>query len=203
MMKIGIIGVGMVGDPLAALWSAAGHEVFVSSRHPETLTAPRGGHKGSVEEACSFGDIILLAIPFHAVQQLSPAVKQSLVGKIVMDANNAIPRRDGKVASDAHASGLGSGTWTAEQLPGARIVKAFNTWPFYRLKVQPGASGQPGVPLASDDVEALEIVAQLVRDAGLEPVIVGSLKDSARIDMGQPMWNSDATADQIKEHFEL
>ena len=202
VMKIGIIGMGMVGEPLAARWSAAGHRVFVSSRHPEALNAPAGGYKGTVEEACSFADVVLLAIPFAGVQNLSPAVRKSLVGKIVMDANNAFPHRDGQVAVDVHAGGLGSGTWTAAQLSGARIVKAFNTWPFYRLTIKPGQPGQPGVPIASDDSAALETVAQLVQDAGLEPVIMGSLQHSAKLD-AMVQTHGGATAERIRQDFEL
>ena len=199
VLKIGIIGVGMVGGPLSSLWAAAGHQVMISSRHPETLTPPPGATKGTVAEVCNFGDIVLLAIPFGATASLPENCKQSLIGKVVVDANNAFPHRDGQAAVEAHASGDGSGTWTANQLPGARIVKAFNTFPFFAVQVVPGKPGQAAVPIAADDEEALEIATQLVRDAGLDPVVVGSLADSARFDAGQPAGpNSRLTEPQLR-----
>ena len=155
-LRIGLIGVGMVGEPLSLLWASAGHEVFVSSRHPERLQAPAGGYKGSVLEAVRFADVLLLAIPFSAVPHLPAEVKQAMVGKIVIDANNAWKGREGAAAAEAHATGLGSAVWTASQLPGARIVKAFNTWPFFRYSqysVLP-VEQRPAVPIAGDDGDA-------------------------------------------------
>ena len=180
-LKIGCIGVGMVGGPLSAQWSAAGHSVFVSSRNPDTLEAPPGGSKGTVLEAVQFADIVLLAIPFSSVPHLPQDVKDALDGKIVLDANNCWPGREGQAAAEALASGKGSGVWTAGQLPGARIVKAFNTWPFFRMRIDRGAANQPAVPLASDDEEAMAVAQQLVVDAGLEAVVVPGGLEAARV----------------------
>ena len=85
-LKIALIGVGMVGGPLAQLWQAAGHDVFVSSRHPEQLAPPPGVQKGTVFDAVSFADVILLAIPFSSVPVLPEDVKAAMAGKIVLDA---------------------------------------------------------------------------------------------------------------------
>jgi hypothetical protein len=186
-IKIGCIGVGMVGGPLSAEWSAAGHSVFVSSRNPDALEAPPGGSKGTVLEAVQFADVVLLAIPFSAVPHLSQEVKDALDGKIVLDANNCWRGREGQAAAEALASGKGSGVWTAGQLPGARIVKAFNTWPFFRMRIDRGAVNQPAVPLASDDEEAMAVAQRLVVDAGLEAVVVpGGLEAARAFDVETP-----------------
>ena len=179
----------MVGGPLSQLWARAGHEVFISSRHPEALQPPAGGRKGSVLEAVRFADVLLLAIPFSSVPHLPAEVKEAMVGKVVIDANNAWIGREGAAAAEAHATGLGSGAWTAQQLPGARIVKGFNTWPFFRYSDYAAlpAEQRPAVPLAADDAAALEIVVQLVRDAQMAPVVApGGLAAAARFDVDTP-----------------
>ena len=158
----------MVGGPLSNMWSHAGHQVFVCSRHPENLTAPPNGFKGTVLEAVQFADVILLAIPFGATRKLSDEVKSNMIGKIVIDANNAWERRDGPDAIEAKSTKQGTGVWTASILPGTKVVKAFNTWPFFRMQINPGQLNQPAVPIAADDEEAARIGLQLVKDAGLE-----------------------------------
>ena len=190
-LKIGMIGVGMVGGPLSYLWSQAGHQVFVSSRHPENLTAPPGGQKGRVIDAVNFADVILLAIPFSKVPYLSDEVKAAMAGKVVLDATNAWKGREGPAAAEAHASGLGSGVWVAGHLPKtAKVVKAFNTWPFFQYQryaaLPPGQV--PGVPLAGDDAEAVRVAARLVKDARMEPVVVdGGLKATVQFDAEGPL----------------
>jgi predicted dinucleotide-binding enzyme len=207
-IKIGVIGVGMVGGPLSSLWAQAGHEVLVSSRNPSSLTAPEpNGRVGTPEEAAAFGDVVLLAIPFSATASLSAACKAAMDGKVVIDANNAFPHRDGDAAVEALGSGAGSGSWTAAQLPsGCRVVKAFNTWPFFRMAVNPGRAGQPCVPVASDDDGALQLVAKLVADAGLDAVpLTGlGLKASAHFDAGTPIGpNSGVVEAQVRAHLGL
>lgn len=197
-MKIGIIGAGKIGGTLAKLWTAEGHEVCVSSRRPEQIDAPDGVRAVSIESAAEFGDAVLLAVPFTAPQNFSETVKEQLAGKVVIDANNAIPRRDGDDAQAVLNDGEGSGTWTANQLPGARVVKAFNTVHF-GVMLDPPDGGPVAVPLASDDQEALDVVAGLVRDAGMEPVVVGTLQDSARFDFGTEVWNTSATATELRK----
>lgn len=202
-MKIGIIGAGMIGGTLAELWARAGHQVWVSSRHPETLSPPAGVLATTIERAVELGEAVLLAVPFAATAALDAGVKASLRGKVVLDANNPIARRDGAVAQQVVDGGQGSATWTAAQLPEVRVVKAFNTVYFKVMLAQGGRPerGRPepvGVPLAGDDAEALAIAAKLVSEAGMAPVIVGDASTSARFDPGTPLWNSSMTAAQLR-----
>ncbi|MBI4820373.1 MAG: NADPH-dependent F420 reductase [Deltaproteobacteria bacterium] len=201
-MRIGIIGSGMMGATLAKLWVKAGHEVLLSSRHPDGLSPiVRGiGVKacaGSVAEAAAFGDAVLLAVPFHAYPSLGAAIAPALVMKLVLDAGNPIERRDGTMAKES--ADAGSGLYTARQFPGAHVVKAYNTIYFVTLE---RASGRPpprvGVPLAGDDQGALEIAKRLVEDSGFEPVVVGSLSRARDFDPGTPAWNSGKTAAELR-----
>jgi 8-hydroxy-5-deazaflavin:NADPH oxidoreductase len=208
-MKIGIVGSGNIGGALGVLWTKAGHEVLYSSRHPEKLEAlaKRSGPRaraGSVEDAARFGDVILLAVPYGALPMLGPQLAPLLRGKLVLDACNPHPRRDGEAASAVLASGLGAGAGTARYLPGARLVRAFNTvWSRTLEKGAHRAGDQVGIPLASDEVEALDQAAQLVRDAGFDPVRVGPLTAATRFDVGSRVYNTGMSGAEVRRVLAL
>ncbi|MBN1206070.1 MAG: NADPH-dependent F420 reductase [Myxococcaceae bacterium] len=177
-MKIGIIGSGMIGATSARLFVKAGHEVAISnSRGPESLKGlvqelgPRA-RATSVEEAAAFGELVLLAIPLKAYDTLPRA---QLSGKIVIDAMNYYPQRDGQL----DFKGGSSSQFVAQQLPGARVVKTFNTMYFKPL----GEEGKPGAPLedrlvlfvAGDDAEARQTVSRLIEQIGFTPIDTGTL----------------------------
>lgn len=129
-MKIGIIGSGNIGATLGQHWASAGHQVMFSSRHPEELKSMAdrvGAQVGATEEAARFGEVILLATPFgknaEVAQQVGP-----LDGKVLIDATNPYPQRDGEVAQRViDNEALTATGWTAQQFSGARVVKAFNS----------------------------------------------------------------------------
>ncbi len=207
-MKIGIIGAGMIGETLGRLWAKAGHEVKWSSRHPDQLVplvedVGANSSAGTVEEAAEFGEVILLAIPMIGVHQLSETIGDAVAGKVVLDANNPIESREPGVVAEIEEMGEGSGAYTASKLPDARVVKAFNTVYFKVMKTQcdlPDGE-KVGVPLATDDAEAMEVAAQLVRDAGMTPVEVGALAEAKRFEPGTPLWNSSATAREVRQQL--
>ena len=206
-MRIGIIGTGHIGSHLASEWAKAGHEVMISSRHPDQLKGltKKLGPKvkaGTPEEAATFGEIILLSIPFGEIAHLSKEVLASLKGKIVMDTCNPYIERDKEAAAEALSAPTGSGVWTAKHLPGAKVVKAFNTIYAEELKSEAHRKGDPiGVPLASDHQDALEIVSMLVIDAGCGPHIVGELHRAKEFDNGTEVYGSGVSVNELKKIF--
>src|SRR5262245_62134525 len=129
-MKIGIIGAGHIGGAIGGLWIKAGHPVFFSSRHPEELqdlVARLGplAQAGTVDKAIAFGDVVFIAVPYGALPQIGRDYGKSLAGKIVLDANNAVASRDGAIADEVERNGIG--VISQKYLPGARLVRAFNT----------------------------------------------------------------------------
>lgn len=206
-MRIGVLGAGMIGATVGRLWARAGHEVMLSSRHPESLgpvVASLGEHgrSGTPEAAAAFGEVVLLAVPFGALVDLAPRIAPALAGKVTLDAANPFPARDGIAAAEAIRDGRGSGRWTAERLPDARVVKAFNTNFFQILQTEAHRAGDRlGVPLASDDAGALEVAARLVRDAGFEPVVIGPLDRARDLDPESPIWNKGMSARALRHHF--
>jgi predicted dinucleotide-binding enzyme len=208
-MRIGILGAGNIGGILGRLWCGAGHEVCFGTRHPAALKeivaelGPRA-RAGTSADAIGFGPVILLAVPLKATPQLGREFGRQLAGKVVLDATNPYPDRDGELAHEARADGRGSGTWTAEQLRGATIVKAFNTVYFKTLGTEAHReTNRIGIPLAGDDKSALETAAKLVSEAGFDPVIVGALDRSREFDVGTPVYNSGLGGAELRHRLNL
>lgn len=205
-MRIGIIGAGKIGGAVGTQWAKAGHEILFSSRHPEQLQdlVAKAGPKakaGTPEEAAKFGDVVFLAVPYGAIPEIGKSYGALLKGKVVLDACNPREQRDGAMANDAIAKG--AGVATAEYLPGARIVRAFNAIGWNQIPNEAHRAGEKvGIPLVGDDAQALKIASQLVQDAGFDPVVVGGLERSKEFGMGSPV-RGGMTAREIKQVLKL
>ncbi len=207
--KIGIVGSGRIGGTLGILLAKAGHEVLYSSRHPDTLKdlVKASGSRtciGTVAEAIAFGDVIVLSVPLKAIPEFDSKIKEALKGKIVIDTSNPYPERDGVIAEEARKDPGGMGIFVARLLPGARIVRAFNTVYFEDLKRTKTPGGEKiGIPIAGDDPDGVKFVTGLVEDAGLDPVVVGGLSTSKLFDVGTVVYATSAPARTIRERLIL
>jgi len=206
-MKLGFIGSGNIGGAIGELMARAGHEVFFSSRNPDNLKplVARVGARaraGTPKEAIAFADVVFLGVPYSSMPQIGQDYAAALKGKIVIDAGNPNPRRDGAIAEAAVAKGAGLAT--QEHLPGARIVRAFNQLNNKVFLSQAHRAGEKvAVPLGGDDKEALAVVSRLVTDAGFDPVIVGSLADSKSFDSSAPIFLKTLTARELRVALKL
>jgi len=206
-LKIGIIGTGQIGGTLATLWVKAGHEVLMSSRHPDELRplaqslGPRA-HVGTPREAALFGDVVLVSVPYAALPEIGRDLRKELAGKIVLDTGNPYPQRDGEMAVEARRKG--TGVASAEYLPGVRLVRAFNAINSGDLKSEAHRKGEPiAIPLAGDDPEALQVAQRLVIDAGFAPVVVGPLSRAREFDVGTNVYTRLLTAPQLRQALGL
>ena len=200
-MKIGIIGSGNIGANAARLFVRAGHEVALSnSRGGQSLDALVGELGGkskaaTIEKAARFGEVVLVAIPFGKFRTL-PA--NAFEGKVVIDAGNYYPERDGRFA-ELDRDETTSSELMASQLKGARLVKGFNTIYFKHLATQ-GDSSRPleerrAIFIAGDDSGAKEIVARLIAEIGFSAVDTGFLHEGGRRQQpGTAVYNKDVTA---------
>jgi predicted dinucleotide-binding enzyme len=167
--------------------------------HDKALAAKLGGgaRAGTTREAVAFGDVLLLAVPWRAFPDLSKEIGPAMKGKIVVDASNPIVGRDGEVATQAREKGAGLAA--AEYFPGARIVRAFNAIGFARLPEFASRPGERvGMPMAADDQKAYAVAAGLVRDVGLEPVLVGPLAMGKYLIPGTPL-AGERSAEEIRK----
>lgn len=200
-MKIGVIGSGNVGAAIGASWVRAGHEVMFSSRHIEhdrKLAADLGGgaRAGTPHEAAAFGDVILVAVPYRALPDIGRDMADLIAGKVVIDASNPFPNRDGEIADWAREKGAGLAS--AELLSGARIVRAFNAIGAARMGSAYREPGVVGMPIAGDDAEAVAIASDLIRDVGYEPVLIGNL-DRGRYLVPGTLLAGEHSAEEIRE----
>lgn len=202
-MKIGIIGAGNIGGTLTRLWAAAGYEILVSSRHPGELTAlvkEAGDHAsaGSVEDAAEFGEVVFLAMPLKGVVDTLPKIQSVLAGKVILDAMNPFPNRDGDIALDIQRRGIASGVATQERLPDSTVVRAFSSIRFRDLQTEHHRNGDRlAVPIAGDDPAAKDVATKLVRDAGFVAYDIGTLAESRPLDPGGVLFVQALTHDQV------
>jgi len=206
-MPIGTIGAGHIGSTIGGLWVKSGYKVFFSSRHPEALkdlVASLGplAQAGTVDQAIAFGNVVLITVPYGALPQIGRDHATELKGKIVLDTCNAVAARDGTIADEVEANGIG--VTSQKYLPGTRLVRAFNTMSY---KIFANEANRPdprlAVPIAGDDAEAVRVAAGLVRDAGFDPVIIGKLADAKLFQRGGPGWMQQVSAAELKQKLSL
>ena len=203
-MKIGVLGAGNIGAVAARLFVAAGHDVAVSnSRGPESLEpllnelGPQA-HAMTVAGAVGFGEVILLAVPWHAPEALPHP--ELLRNKIVIDAMNPYRPEGGFYDLE----GSTSSEIVLKRMPGARLVKAFNTIYYVHLADR----GRKDLPveerhtiyLAGDDQEAKSVVAGLIEEIGFAAVDTGSLREGGRLqEPNSPIYNQTYNAREARE----
>jgi predicted dinucleotide-binding enzyme len=200
--KIGIIGTGRIGSALARAWVKAGHEVFVSTRHPEELqglVAELGphAHAGTPRQAAAFGSVVLVSIPYGAMPQIGMDLRAELAGKVILDTSNPSERRDGALATEWLKKG--AGVATAELLHNTRVVRAFNC--IGAASLASDGFRQPNhlaIPIGGDDAAALAIAERLIREIGFDPVMIGSLARTRVFDLGQPLATGSLTATEMR-----
>jgi 8-hydroxy-5-deazaflavin:NADPH oxidoreductase len=173
-MKIGIIGSGNMGRTLGLFWMEHGHEVFFGSRGRKDIDYIREVYSGplnhgSIHEAITFGEVLFYSLRDTMPTAVAPA--ELWWGKIVIDCNN------GPIPPDFNypAQQQSYTERYQENIPEAKIVKAFNTNAQELFNHSPGLLHENDVIglMAGDDPEAKQIVATLLRDAGLKPIDAG------------------------------
>lgn len=189
-LKIGIIGSGRVGSALGKAWLNAGHQVMFSSQHLEddkAFVATLGSNAlaGTPTDAAQYGDVLLVAVPYSALPSLGRELGNIIKDKIIIDACNPIVTRDGEMA--AAARDKGAGLASSEFLPNTRIVRTFNAIPAAKMAEAASKQANFGMPMASDDASAIQIVSRLVRDAGYEPTLIGKLAMGKYLLPGTPL----------------
>src|ERR1051325_2363823 len=204
-LKIATIGAGREGGALGTLFAKAGHPVMFSSRHPEQLndlvaSAGPNAKAGTVQQAIDFADVVLLVVPYTAVEQIGREHGKALATKpLVIDVSNPIPRRDGEELVKSVEQQGGAGLATAKMLPGSHVVRAFNAIGSAQLAQLANRPGEPGgVPIAGEDQKAVQLASQLIRQIGFEPVVVGGLAMGKHLVPGTPLAGVH-TPDEIRQ----
>jgi 8-hydroxy-5-deazaflavin:NADPH oxidoreductase len=202
-MKVGIVGSGEVARALGTGFVATGHDVKLGTRSSPDANlqswAQKSGPKGSVgtlSEAASFGDVVVLATLGVAVREAIPAAGVSnFDGKVVIDVTN--PLRDGSdgMPDLAWTNGASNGESVQALLPKAHVVKAFNIIgnPHMFRPTFPG--GPPDMFIAGNDAEAKKKVAEILKEFGWPSVIdIGGIERARQLESLCILWVRSAIA---------
>jgi predicted dinucleotide-binding enzyme len=187
---VAIIGAGTIGGRLAANFAAGGQDFLLAGRDQDAarkIASGLGGHAEavSVDEAVERAGVLVVAVWLDDFRQFIAQYGQRLAGKVIVDPSNPVgPDGDGgyrKVIGEQESSGQ----ILAGLLPaGARLVKAFGTLSSGTLSAAARREPERAVQFyAADDDAAGEEVADLIRAGGFDPVRVGGLDQSIRIEM--------------------
>ena len=198
-----MIGAGKIGTSVARAAVNAGYNVVLAnSRGPESLTdvvaqlGPRA-RAATAHEAAEAGDLVLIAVPLHARESVPV---EPLKGKVVIDANNYYPQRDGRSeALDTNASTTSE--LRQEHLPESHVVKAFNN--IYAGDIPThgtpaGTENRRALPIWGNHAEATSAVAQFLDSLGYDAVDLGPLEESWRVERDTPAYGKRTTADELR-----
>ncbi|TYP75251.1 NADPH-dependent F420 reductase [Aquimarina intermedia] len=205
-MKIGVIGSGNIGGNLGKHWAKAGHEVLFSSRHPEQLNdlVKEAGGKAkavSVEKAFEANaDAYVLAMPFKAIDQLSELYAGEYGNKVIIDATNPYPERDGEMAQEVRDSNRNASEYTAMKFSTAKTAKAFNTIHAEHLKERAFRNSEKlAVPYAAQDQESKQVTQTLIEDIGFDAVYVGDLGKTNIMDPDQKIYGKSMDRQHLED----
>jgi len=162
-MRICVIGTGFIGGILGRALADAGHSVVFGSRHPEDVELGSTGATASpIEEALASADAVILAIPGHAVAEVSAAHGAALEGKLVVDATNKMR------APVANSRAVLPG--------GVRYARAFNTTGGENMADPMFGDVRADMFFSAPEADR-DTVAKIIDDVGLRPVYVGADKE--------------------------
>lgn len=186
-MKIAIIGAGNVGTTLAGGWRKAGHDIVFGVRNPVGKKAELAalGDVASTRDAAARADLIVIAVPWTGIDDVTSELAAVAAGKTVIDVTNPIapPYTDLSVAgSDSGAERV------ARNLKQSRVVKAFNTIGAEVMANPRYPDGPAFLPVAGDDPRAKAAAIALARDLGFEPIDAGPLSMARYLEPFAMLW---------------
>lgn len=194
-MKVGVLGSGDVGRVLGAGFASFGHEVKLGSREPgqEKLlawakSAGSSASTGTFAQAAAFGEVVVVATAWSGTESaLKLADAKNFAGKVVIDVTNpldfsAMPPKLAVGYTDS------AGEQVQRWLPGARVVKAFNTAGNAHMVRPSFPGGPPDMPLCGDDAQARATVAKICREFGWNPVDLGGIVTARYLEPLAMVW---------------
>jgi NADPH-dependent F420 reductase len=189
--RIAVIGAGNVGGNLGIRFSNAGFPLQFGVRaggkkEPPLAECAAGTSVSEPAEAAAWSDVVFLAVPGSVAVEVARSLADKLAGKVVVDCNNPLIWKDGPVWAPPAEGSLSAAI--AQAAPGARVVKAFNTFGAEIHKDPKFGSVSAQVYLAGDDAEAKKLVGQIATQAGFSPVDSGPLRNAAVLENLGMLW---------------
>lgn len=198
-MHIAVIGSGRIGARLARAWKRAGHDMVIGTREPAgeqaiAVATQTGVTVSSIQDAAKQADVVVLAVPFAAIEELIPVLAPLVDGKIVIDTANAIlrpaPAQPGGavIPQLRHAPTTSAAEELAARLPGARVVKSFNAQGAELIDNPVFGGIAASSFFCGDDEQARTTVSSLIADIGFDPVDLGPLRSARQLEMLTLLW---------------
>jgi 8-hydroxy-5-deazaflavin:NADPH oxidoreductase len=193
-MKVGILGSSDVAKSLARGFLNEGHEVMLGSREPEKLASwvqesGNSASSGTFSETAKFGELVVLAVNgAKSVEAVQIAGVDNFNGKVVIDATNPLDMSGGPPPKLIGSLGTSSGELNQKALPGAFVVKAFNTVGHAHFYKPEFAGGPPDMFLCGEDADAKEQVSRICRAFGWNPIDVGGIGFSHYLEATAMVW---------------
>ena len=194
-MKIAVIGAGNVGGTLGKRWAKGGHEVAFGVRDPADAKVAAvlkesgpSARAATVPEAVRQAAVVVLTVPWDNAREALTAAGD-LQGRILIDATNPVPLtpeglREGLVIGHTTSGGEEIARW----FPDVRVVKAFNTTGFPNMDNPIYGSQALSMLICGDDAEAKQVVADLAKQLGFEPIDVGPLRSARHLEAFAMLW---------------
>jgi 8-hydroxy-5-deazaflavin:NADPH oxidoreductase len=195
-MRIGVVGAGTVGRTLASKLVDLGHDVMIGVREPARVAAwvegtGGRGRSGVPDDAARHGDLVISALPGHAVLAAMAALAPGVLdGKVLLDVSNPLDFSSGSPPTLLVKDTDSLGEQLQRALPNARVVKSLNTVNV-AVMVDPGSvgSGDHTVYVAGNDAGAKGSVVELLGAFGWRDVIdLGDITASRGLEMLLPLW---------------
>ncbi len=195
-MRIGIIGSGDVAQSLATGLAAAGHSVMIGTRDQKkkSLLSWKKGHKkavdiGNTTQAAAYGELVILAIAWHAAEDVLTLVRPELAGKVVIDVTNPLIFNDDESPSLSVGHITSGGEIVQQSLPDSHVVKTLNFISHAHMAQPHYTQGQPIMFVCGNNDSAKHQVRDLLQDLGWSNMLnIGSIEKSRLLEPLSLLW---------------
>jgi predicted dinucleotide-binding enzyme len=195
-MKIGIIGSGEVAQSLGTGLAAAGHDVMLGTRTPDKKAmsawkkqTKKHGSVGNTTEAANFGDIVILAVAWHAAEDILEQIRPELPGKVVIDVTDPLIWAEGEAPTLSVGLNMSGGEIVQQSLPDSHVVKTLNYISHSHMVMPDYKQGTPIMFYCGNNASAKKEVLGLLSDLGWKDLVdLGDITKSRLLEQLCLLW---------------
>lgn len=195
-MRIGIVGSGDVARSLGKGFCDLGHEVMLGTRYPDKKELAgwkkhtgKRGHIGTTTEAADFGDVVILAIAWHAAENVLSQIRPESAGKIVIDVTNPLQFNDDQPPSLSIGHSISGGEIVQQSLPDSHVVKTLNIINHAHMVQPKYKQGTPTMFMCGNNESAKTHTGELLVELGWDDIVdIGEIEKSRLLEPLCLLW---------------